>query len=298
MRVKFDVGKHFLVQMIIIIFQFVGMYLLDLVELYQLGYEKSELFFLSTGIILSVYNAIYIGGFVLNKYDNSWIKVGYILFFPFIVIVIFILVLPLLLAEMYLLYRTIQKIEIDSLFENDDEKKKINKTIYQNMKKYVSNKRKLRIYQLAILILIVLILLLSSIVIRNKIVLRIVFVFLIIAAYVMYKLQIETRVKNLSNDLFLPILLKECDAEMFCYIFKILERYYETFDIAYIYMNGLTWKYDNEYELDQMLKKYKAYMKNVLYKQIQYVEGNNTQRDNQELYETLFKHYEKLLKKK
>lgn len=297
MNVKFDVGKHLFIQMIIIIFQFVGMYLLDIVQLYQQGYEKSELFFLSTCMMLGIYNAIYIGGFILNRYDNRGIKVLYILFFPLIIIVLFMLVLPLLLAEMYLLYRTIEKTKIDSLFENDEEKRKVNQTIYHNMKKYVSKKRKLRIYQIAILILITCVLLLSSIVITNKIVLRILFVFLIIGSYLVYKLQIETRMINLCNDLFLPILMEECDAEKFCYIFKILERYYGTFDIAFIYMNGLTWTYDKEYELDSMLKKYKSYMKNVLYKQIQYIRGNNTERDDQELYETLLKYYEKLQKK-
>lgn len=294
---KFDVGKHLFIQLAIFVFEYTGLYLLDTISVYHFRYTENELFLISTCIILGVFNTIYIGKYILNKYDGEAIKVLYILFSILIIAIFSILVLPLIIVELFVLFRTIRNPKIDNLF-TDDEKIKVDHRLYQNIKQFVSEKTKLRVYQLVILMVDTLLLFLLSMVISNTIVLRVLFGLLLIMSYLGYKVQIETKLTKLRNDLFLPILMDQCDAEKFCFIYRILERNYGTFDIAYMYMSGLTWlDNDNQYELNHLLKKYRLFMKNILYKQIQYAKGNNTERIDQELYGTIAKYFEKILKR-
>lgn len=295
---KFDVGKHLFIQLAIFVFEYTGLYLLDTISVYHFRYTENELFLISTCIILGVFNTIYIGKYILNKYDSEAVKVLYILFSILIIAVFSVLVLPLIIIEIFLLYKAIRNPRVDNLFESDDEKRRVDQKLYQSIKQFISEKAKLRVYQIIILIIVTFLLVLLSLVITNTIVLRVLFVLLLIASYLGYKLRIETKLTKLRNDLFLPILMDQCDAEKFCFIYRILERNYGIFDIAYMYMSGLTWlDNDNQYELNHLLKKYRLFMNNILYKQIQYAKGNNTDRIDQELYETIVKYFDKILKR-
>ena len=86
---KIDIGRHLFIQISIICMQFIGMYLLDVIRVYSFGYDLIVPFLLSTCLIISVFNTIYIGRFVVRKYNGKLVKNLYILFSLVILITFF-----------------------------------------------------------------------------------------------------------------------------------------------------------------------------------------------------------------
>ena len=99
------------------------------------------------------------------------------------------LVLPIVLIEIYLLFLRISKPSVDFLFEDVEERDKINQSTYQKFGQYISEKEKLQLYKLFVLVLITSILCIFSMVITNKLIFRILFILLTSMSFVWYKSQ-------------------------------------------------------------------------------------------------------------
>ncbi|TDW16252.1 hypothetical protein EDD63_12616 [Breznakia blatticola] len=257
----------------------------------NIGVSKFEWFgylALFSGIIAT---ATYIGQYIDKAKGKALVLfiVGCIILVKFGV---FFVLVPMLLIESIVFIYSIFKLNMNTVL-NSDEQRQIEQGKIDKMKIVILQNRRLCAYKILIALIDTGIIFSLSRIFNSVAIVALVLLFL---SYYLYIGKIQGKNIQKTAKLLDDVLTVECDAKLYCVMYRAIERNCSSIAIMYNYMCGLQWG-GYVIELDRMLKAYRTYSKTFQYKTMFYSRKAFDNKVSESLYTELIALYDRVIKR-
>lgn len=203
--------------------------------------------------------------------------------------------IPMLLIESIIFAYSILNLNMNSVLTKD-EQKQIDQDKIGKMKTIILQNRRLYLYEILIVLVDTGIIYGLSKIIDIKMIVFIVSIVLNIWSYYLYISKIQLKSSFKSSELLENVLSEECDAYLYCVMYRVIERNCSSIAVMYCYMRGLQCG-DYVIEFDRMLKEYYMYRGMFQYKVMYYSRNAYDNNVNDSLYKEQIEYCDRIIKR-